>query len=113
MVFENNKSATSYEIELGNIHSLRTNQSHEYLSYKKEDIILARAITESSTDNDDILLTSKPNPTAGETVIEYSLETDSYVSIKLYSMSGQLIQTISEAEKTAGTHSLNFNGSTL
>jgi hypothetical protein len=66
-----------------------------------------------SSQTDILYLTCKPNPTTGVTVIEYNTETDGFVSIKLYSMTGHLIQILSEAEITAGSHSLNFNCSNL
>jgi hypothetical protein len=112
MVFDK-ESAISYEIELANIHSLRTSKNQEYLSFSTEDIIMAKAVNSSINNADDLLLTCKPNPTTGETVIEYSLETNSFVSIKLYSMAGQLIQILTESENTAGFHTLNFDGSRL
>jgi pimeloyl-ACP methyl ester carboxylesterase len=112
MVFDK-ESAMSYEIELSNIHSLRTSQNQEYLVYNTEDIVMARAVTQSSIQTDDILLTCKPNPTTGETVIEYQVKDQSFVSLKLNSMSGQLIQILTEGDMTSGFHSLNFDGSRL
>jgi len=112
MVF-NKESGMSYDIELINIRSLRTSQNQEYLVYNTEDIMMAKAITQSSIQTDDLLLTCKPNPTTGETVIEYSVQYDSFVSIKLYSMSGQLIQILTEADMTSGFHTINFDGSRL
>jgi ligand-binding sensor domain-containing protein len=112
MIFDK-ESGMSYEIELSNIHSLSTSQNQEYLVYNTEDIVMAKAVTQSSIHTDDLSLTCKPNPTTGETVIEYSLEAAGHVSIKLYSMSGQLIQILTEAEMITGIHSLNFDGSRL
>jgi hypothetical protein len=112
MVFDKG-TATSYEIELGNIYSLLSDNTYEHLEYITEDIILAKAVSSSNYDADDILLTCKPNPTTGEAVIEYQIEDHSFVSIKLYSMTGQLIQTITESEATNGLHTLNFDVSIL
>jgi hypothetical protein len=112
MVFDK-ETGISYEIELSSIRSLRTSQNQEYLVYNTEDIVMAKAVTQSNIQTDDLLLTCKPNPTTGETVIEYQVKDASFVSIKLYSMSGQLIKVLTEGDMTAGIHSLNFDGSRL
>jgi len=112
MVFEK-ESAMSDEIELSNIRSTITDQNTDYLTYKTDDIILATVLSLSKATSEDILLTCKPNPTTGETVIEYKIEKDGFVSLQLYSISGQLIQKISEAERASGLHTLNFDGTKL
>jgi photosystem II stability/assembly factor-like uncharacterized protein len=112
MVFDK-ETAMSKEIELSNVHSLMTSQNHEYLAYSTEDIVMAKAVSPSINNSDDLLLSCKPNPTTGETVIEYQVNDGFHVSIKLYSMSGQLIQTITDSDATNGLHTLNFDGSRL
>jgi hypothetical protein len=112
MLFDK-ESVMSYKIDFANIRSLRTDQNIDNLTYNSEDIILAKSVNNTGYSTNEMMLTCKPNPTTGETVIEYSIETDSFVSIKLYSMSGQLIRILTESENISGLHTLNFNGSNL
>ena len=70
-------------------------------------------IEESISIDDADLIIVRPNPTSGETYIDFKLHESTYVSIKLYSMTGHLIQTISEAEMASGLHTINFDGSRL
>lgn len=46
-------------------------------------------------------------------VINYSLERKSKVSIKIYSISGQLIKNLYDEEKPAGNHQISWNGKNL
>jgi hypothetical protein len=68
----------SYEVELNNIRSMRNNEVIDNLSFTSDDIILAKAMTQSSTKADYVLLTCNPNPTTGEAVIEYQVKDQSY-----------------------------------
>jgi hypothetical protein len=108
-----NHSGNSYEIKIGKIQSLLSNNSYDNLEFISEDIVLARAITEGNNQNDELLLNCKPNPTSGETIIEFSVKANNIVSLRVYSMSGQLIQTISESEITAGQHTITYDCSKL
>ena len=112
MVFERS-SAKSYETVLKDIHSLRTKQDIENLQYQPEDIVLCRTAAQSTNITNEIQLICKPNPTTGETTIEYILPESGHVSLKLYTMTGQLISTITEAETTNGTHTITIDGSKL
>jgi len=107
------RSSESYEIELEDILSLHNNKTQDNLSYKSDDIILAKAAAQSKISSDDVVLTCKPNPTTGETTIEYGISETSIVSLKVYSVSGQLIQIISDGEMNSGLHSEVFDGSML
>jgi hypothetical protein len=112
MVFDKT-TAMSYEIELIDIHSLRTKKDIDNLKYQPEDILICRTAVQSTNITTELQLTCKPNPTTGETTIEYVLPESGYVSLKLYSMTGQLINTITESEATSGTHTITYDGSKL
>ncbi|MDO9376040.1 MAG: MopE-related protein [Ferruginibacter sp.] len=53
-------------------------------------------------------LSNYPNPFAGTTTIRYELQFDSKVSIKVFDMLGRLVQTLIDADKKAGTYTINF-----
>jgi hypothetical protein len=56
---------------------------------------------------------SYPNPFNAQTVASYELRGTSFVSLRLYDISGRLVQTIDEGWQTAGTHRTVINGARL
>lgn len=107
------ESALSYEITLVNTCSILSQENKEVLNYQAEDILHCKAIIENNISGSGLSLTCKPNPTTGEVTIDYKVPETSKVSLKLYSMTGQLIQVISVSEKTTGSYSIIFNGNNL
>ncbi len=59
------------------------------------------------------LSSNYPNPFNPSTVINYSLPAESYVSIKVYDITGKEISALVNEMQTAGEHSITFNGSNL
>ena len=53
---------------------------------------------------------NRPNPFNPETVINYTLENPEYVTIKIYNIQGQLIRTLADTQKSAGTHHVRWDG---
>jgi flagellar hook assembly protein FlgD len=54
-----------------------------------------------------------PNPFNPETKIEYSLQHSGNVNIKIYDVLGREVIDLLNQEKSAGTHSIFFNGAKL
>ncbi|WP_340105686.1 N-acetylmuramoyl-L-alanine amidase [Rhodohalobacter sp. 8-1] len=54
-----------------------------------------------------------PNPFNPSTVLSYSLPESSEVSLSVYNLTGQLIATIDEGTRQAGTHNINFDAGHL
>lgn len=54
------------------------------------------------SNNDDMIIQNFPNPFNPDTWIPYYLKEDSYILIKIYSSSGQLVRTLNLGYKTAG-----------
>jgi hypothetical protein len=50
-----------------------------------------------------------PNPFNPSTTIEYSVPQNSFVTLKLYDISGKEVATLVNTEISAGNYSLNFN----
>jgi hypothetical protein len=58
------------------------------------------------------LFQNYPNPFNPSTIIKYQVPEDAFVIIKVYDILGKEVRTLVN-EKTAGYHSVNFNGSNL
>ena len=56
------------------------------------------------------LLGNYPNPFNPETTISYSTKGDAPVAIEIYNVKGQLVKTLLDGSKAAGTHQLKWNG---
>ena len=54
-----------------------------------------------------------PNPASSRTTIQYSLAADSKVSIKVYDVTGKEISNLLNANKNAGSYSIDYNASQL
>lgn len=54
-----------------------------------------------------------PNPFNPTTIITYQLPTNTLVTLKVYDELGRLVKTLFNEVQTAGTHSTNFNASSL
>jgi len=53
---------------------------------------------------------ASPNPLNPETSISYSVGTGGMVSIRIFSVEGRLVRTLSEESATAGTYRVRWNG---
>ncbi len=56
---------------------------------------------------------NNPNPFNPSTVINFSLKTDGFVTIKVYNVSGKEVASIINSYMKEGAHSVNFNASSL
>ena len=54
-----------------------------------------------------------PNPFNPETIINYQLTINNFVSLKVYDVLGREIATLVNEEKPAGSYEVSFNGSRL
>lgn len=54
-----------------------------------------------------------PNPFNGTTVLSYSLEADSRVSLKVFDVTGREVATVVDAQKKAGRHTAEFKATGL
>jgi hypothetical protein len=60
-----------------------------------------------------ILMTSYPNPFSGTNTIKYHVESNAYVLINLYDISGRMIKTLVDMQKQPGDYTINWSGSDL
>src|SRR6185369_18002568 len=54
-----------------------------------------------------------PNPFNPSTKIQFSLQSDAMVSVKVFNLLGQEVATMLDQEMTAGVNTLTFDGSAL
>ena len=57
----------------------------------------------------DFKLTSYPNPTRSLTTIQYELYKPSFVTLNLYNICGQLVQSLDKESRLVGKHSVRFD----
>ncbi|UCD39069.1 MAG: T9SS type A sorting domain-containing protein, partial [Fidelibacterota bacterium] len=51
-----------------------------------------------------------PNPFNPETMISYSIDESQTITLAVYSVTGQLVRTLAEGYRTAGTHTVTWDG---
>jgi hypothetical protein len=51
-----------------------------------------------------------PNPFNPETVIKFSLNKDSWVTLRVYNILGQMVTTLVDEQKSAGEYAIKWNG---
>lgn len=56
---------------------------------------------------------NRPNPFSGTTVIDYTLTSNSDVSVDVYNVAGAKVMSINEGSKSAGSYSMTIDGSEL
>jgi hypothetical protein len=85
-----------------------------------EIVVLARTAADNQIVRGTIMLKKKgpsgvssaaaPNPFKPETSISYSVERGGNVSVRIFSVGGQLVRSLREEYATAGTHEVRWNG---
>jgi hypothetical protein len=60
-----------------------------------------------------ILHQNYPNPFNPQTEISYSLQREGQVTLSVFNTKGELVSSLVNAKKSAGNHSVNFNGEAL
>jgi hypothetical protein len=56
------------------------------------------------------LLQNRPNPFNPETEIAYSLPEETHVTIRIYNIAGQVVNTLIDEVRPAGKHAVTWNG---
>lgn len=69
------------------------------------------SITEAPQDF--VLYQNYPNPFNPETIINYDLEVNSFITLRIFDIAGKEINSLVNAEQTAGRYSVIFNGKEL
>ncbi|MEX6690852.1 FlgD immunoglobulin-like domain containing protein [Danxiaibacter flavus] len=70
------------------------------------------ATTKLSLQSKSLLVQNYPNPFADETTISFTVAQPSHVTINIYSLTGQKINTLTDAEYKAGSYQLQWDGRT-
>lgn len=77
------------------------------------DVGVSVAATDNPLPSGYLLAQNYPNPFNPTTTINYSLPKASFVTIKVYASTGQLVKTLLSEQIPSGRHSVEFNGSDL
>jgi hypothetical protein len=87
--------------------NLSINQYHEI---KEGDASSAVIVSDQLIPSDYFLGQNYPNPFNGSTQIIYRVAEASLVTLKIFNLQGQLIETLIEEIQSAGQHVVNWNG---
>jgi hypothetical protein len=84
--------------------------------FEIEEVIIANSEGQIDVSFSDIptsfsMGTAYPNPFNPTTTVVLSVPEDSYVSVKVYNLMGQLVQTLAEGQMEANVYSLTWNAS--
>jgi len=97
-----------------------SNNSFLYIPFKADSISggIAGNMLDTKAGNDNTknikfgLTKNFPNPFNPKTVIEYSISQNSFVTLKIYDLTGREIATLVNEQKMPGDYSINFDAST-
>ncbi len=101
------------DLNLYQINEVVTGNSSDFVTYVQNAIYFAKAIATSGAVAGEMSIKNQPNPCATNTTIEFSLPNEGFVEIGLYSLNGQKVAHITDANFKAGIHTLNFDASNL
>jgi len=101
------------DLNLYQINEVVTGNSSEFVTYSQNAIYFAKATATSDAVAGEMSIKNQPNPCATNTTIEFSLPNEGFVEIGLYSLNGQKVAHITDANFKAGIHTLNFDASNL
>ncbi len=85
--------------------------SQERFLHAGYDIASTSGVSESSALPEVFNLRCHPNPFNGKALISFDLKSSGHVSIKVYNVAGQLVETLTDGEFGAGRHSLAWDAS--
>jgi hypothetical protein len=93
-------------INVGTISSFISDESIQNLTFKKDEFLMIEA---QSIENADIILNVSPNPVKDEFRMDLTLANEGIVSIRIFSLTGKLIKTITPKFYNSGTYIISEN----
>ena len=72
--------------------------------------VSAPAVRPGGVESAVALAPPRPNPTSGSTGIDFTLERSGHVEVTIYDVRGARVTTLTRGERSAGVHSLEWNG---
>lgn len=82
-----------------------------YFTYSDEAPACDGTLSVETFEDENIIILDQnyPNPFSGDTTFEYALKQPSSISLKIYSITGQLVKAIDEGGQSVGKHSITLN----
>lgn len=108
----------AYSIAVDNYQNLFVSGYHEFLTDNSE-IVILRYSQFTGTENENVFIKSRnslnvsPNPFNPKTTINYIINEKSFIELKIFNITGQLIMTLISTIQEPSEYSLSFDGSNL
>lgn len=83
------------------------------LVYQADDFIVMEVSTDIAIPDSYSITRVYPNPFNSATTVTYHLPVESCVSLKVYNLSGRILETLEDGHRRAGIHSTNLNAGDL
>ncbi len=100
-VYDNNYDSTASLLKGGTAIKFTTEPPHTSVSIDENtDVVF----------NSDVLGQNYPNPFISQTWINYMLVEQSNITLKIYNLSGELIQTLFDGRQAEGKYTIEWNG---
>jgi len=97
-----------FDLDQENILTGYTGLSGSGLVYEKDGFTVIEANAQSPIPDNYYLSQNYPNPFNSYTKLTYGLPEDGYVSIRVYDISGRLVETMIDGLQTVGHHSITW-----
>ena len=104
----NNSQNQTFIINLNEPPSEVTLDPNNYIL--KDVLQIVNSVNKSVKPTNYSLAQNYPNPFNPETTIEYKVPKPGFITIKIYNIKGEEVKTLINAEQTAGSYSVNWNG---
>jgi alkaline phosphatase len=99
---------------VNDIYEVNEGRNIDNIRYSKDGIIIANgSMLDNSNNTNSLKLTNSPNPFSSNTMIEFTVNTDTYVEIGVFSTEGERVGGLVNGSYKSGTYTVEFDGSHL
>jgi hypothetical protein len=101
------------DTSIGTIAFIQNDNDHSILNTSRHDMVTGINQNPNEVPSQVSLSQNYPNPFNPSTYIKFAMPKDGYVTLKVYDMLGNEIQTLVEGNHRAGNYNIYFDGSNL